>query len=403
MNTVAKRIVTIIVSLFLIGYVSYQAYAVLYDPIRTMRVESGTFEDIISTEGFVVHDETVINQNPQGVIDYTKQDGESVSKGGEVAAVYETEQDAQNERKIQQLNSQIQQYKQMGSASDASTIDVSVLSSEIDKVFLQLSEASDSSKISSIDSQRASLLTLLDKKQLATGEISNFDSEISSLQKQCDVLSSKSQAQTGSISAPAAGYFVSAADGLENLYNTKKIASITSKDVDRLLAAAPAKSANAVGKVITGFQSYIVCKVSNDDVYKLHVGSGVSLRFLLSSESEIPVTVAAINKDASGCAVVLRCDTMSSTLAAIRRQTVEIVDGSYSGIKISDSFIHIVNGTKGVYVRNGDMAQFKKIDQIYSGAGYVVSSNSPSKQDYVQIYDEVIENGDDLYDGKVIK
>lgn len=403
MNTVVKKIVTLIVSLFLICYVSYQAYAALYDPIRTMRVESGTFEDIINTEGFVVHDETVIDQKAQGVIDYTKQDGESVSKGGEVAAVYKTAEDAQTQRKIQQLNSQIQQYKQMGNAADASSIDVSVLSSEIEKIFLQLSEASDSSKIKIIDAQRSSLLTLLDKKQLATGVISNFDNEISTLQKQCDELSGESHAQIGSVNAPDAGYFVSAVDGLENLYDTKKITSITAKDVDRLLGAAPAKNENAVGKVITGFQSYIVCKLSDDDVYKLRVGKGASLRFLLSSEGEIPVTVAAINKDSSGCAVVLKCDTMSSTLAAIRRQTVEIVADSYTGIKIPDSFVHIVNGTKGVYVRNGDIAQFKKIDQVYSAAGYLVSAISPSKQDYVQIYDEVIENGDDLYDGKVIK
>ena len=143
--------------------------------------------------------------------------------------------------------------------------------------------------------------------------------------------------------------------------------------------------------------------MGDNDAYKLHVGSTVKMRFLLSSQPEVNVTVAAINKSADGTAVVFKCTTMTGAIASIRRQTVEIVDGSYSGIKVPDGFVHIIDGTKGVFVRSGDIAQFKKIDTIYSAAGYTVSAVDSSKEDYLQIYDEVIENGDDLYDGKVIK
>jgi hypothetical protein len=94
---------------------------------------------------------------------------------------------------------------------------------------------------------------------------------------------------------------------------------------------------------------------------------------------------------------------MTGAIAVLRKQTIEIVANSYTGIKVPDSFVHIVNGTKGVFVRSGSLAQFKKIDQIYSTSGYLVSAIDTSKQDYLQVYDEVIENGDDLYDGEVIK
>ncbi len=94
---------------------------------------------------------------------------------------------------------------------------------------------------------------------------------------------------------------------------------------------------------------------------------------------------------------------MNSALSVIRRQTIEIVANSYTGIKVSDSDVHIVNGEKGVFVRYGSIVQFKKIDEIYSAPGYVVSNIDPTSQGNLQVYDEVIENGDDLYDGKVIK
>jgi len=93
---------------------------------------------------------------------------------------------------------------------------------------------------------------------------------------------------------------------------------------------------------------------------------------------------------------------MSSQLAVIRRQAVEIIAGTFTGIKVSDQFIHIVNGVKGVYVRKGNKVVFKKLDSIFSSSGYTVSAIKDDS-DYLQIYDEVIENGDDIYDGKVIK
>lgn len=403
MNTVVKRILTVLVSLILLFYVGYQAYAVLYNPIRTMRVYSGTYEDLICTNAFVIHDEQVINKKADGVIDYVKEDGESVAKGGEVAAVYRTAEDAATQRKIQQLNGQIQQYKQMGSSAEAESIDIDAMSLEIQKSFLQLSKDADNSDIDNIRNDSSSFLSVLDKKQLATGEIKDFNSQINKLQKQVAALTNKAGAQTGTINAPEAGYFVSQTDGLENAFETKNVLSITAKQVGNLLSEKSTRSADAVGKVITGFASYIVCKVDENDIYKLHVGNTVSLRFLLSSEGEVPVTVVAISKDSSGCAVVLKCDYMTGALAVIRRQTVEIVADSYTGIKIPDSLIHIVNGEKGVFVRNGNLALFRKISEIYSAQGYVVSSVDTAKQDYVQVYDEIIENGDDLYDGKIIK
>ncbi len=283
MNSFVKKIVTLLVSLFLISYVIYQGYSVLYNPIRTVRAESGTFEDDIKTEGFVLHNESVITQSPNGIVDYLLDDGEAVAKGGQVAAIYKTAQDASNQHKIQQMSSQIQQYQQIGSQDEVSSIDVDVLDSEIEKNFLQLSEDVDGSSVDNIETDRSALLTLLDKKQLATGEIKNFNTQIAQLQQKEAALSKETGSQIGTISAPAAGYFVSEVDGLENIYNSQNALTITAENVKNLLSAATKRNQDAVGKVITGFQTYIVCNVSADDSYKLKVGSTVTLNFPLSS------------------------------------------------------------------------------------------------------------------------
>lgn len=403
MNAAVKKILTVLFSLLVISYVGYQAYGALYNPLKTIRATSGTYEDSIRTKGLVLHQETVINSNQNGVIDYVRDNGENVDKYGEVAYVYQTEQDVANQRKIQSLTSQIKGYQQTGNSATAESIDIDVLSSEIEKSFLGLSAAADTSQASSIAASKADMLTLLNKKQLATGEVTNFDSQIAKLQNEIDELSKRTNAKIGTIYTPEAGYFVSSTDGFENAYDFSKVPGINAANVARLLTAKVKPQTGAVGKIISNYVSYIVCNLSANDAYTLHVGDSVQIRFLLSAQPEVPVTIEAINKDSSGVAVVFKCTTMTSSFSTIRRQDMEIITDSYTGIKVLDSFVHVVNGTKGVFVRSGSLVKFEKLDPIYSAAGYVVSGINSSDSDYLQVYDEVIENGDDLYDGEIIK
>jgi hypothetical protein len=402
MNGLLKRVVTVLVSLVIIGYVGYQAYNALYRPIRTMRAQSGTYEDIIKAEGVVLHQETIVPAVQGGVVDYVRSNGEDVAKGGEIAYIYRTEQDAANRRRIQAINALIAQYEQMGDSTSAESIDIDVLSAEIENSFSALCAAADGGKASDIAAAKADMLSLLNKKQLATGEITNFNAQIAGLEAKAAALAQTTGDRIGTIYAPEAGYFVSETDGFENAYNYADVPSITAADVEKLLARDIAPQKGAAGKIISNYESYIVCTMDANDAYDLHVGDSVQLRFLLSSQPSVTVTVAAINRDLSGVAVAFKCTEMTSSLAVIRRQDMEIVANSYTGIEVPDGFMHVVGGVKGVFVREGSIAQFKKLDAVYSAAGYTVSAIN-ADPGYLQVYDEIIENGDDLYDGEIIK
>lgn len=402
MNVAVKRILTVLVSLLIIGYVGYQAYSALYKPIRTIRAQSGNYEDVIKTDGVVLHQETVVPSGQSGVLDYLRSNGEDVAKDGPIAYVYQTEQDAANHRRIQALNDQINQYAQMGDSTSAESIDIDVLTAEIKNSFVNLCAAADSGKISAISAAKADVLSLLNKKQLATGEITNFSAQVAKLKAQVAALSANTGNQIGTILSPEAGYFVSETDGFENAYPYANIQAITASDVKSLLARKITPQAGAVGKIISNYESYIVCTMSADDAYELHIGTSVQLRFLLSSQPTVTVTVSAINKDSSGVAVVFRCTAMTSALAVIRKQNMEIVANSYTGIEVPDGLVHVVNGQKGVFIRSGSIAQFRKLDAVYSAAGYTVSGINADPS-FLQVYDEIIENGDDLYDGEIIK
>lgn len=402
MNGAVKRVITVMVSLVIISYVGYQAYNALYRPIRTMRAQSGTYENIIKTRGVVLHQETVIPASQGGVIDYLRANGEDVAQNGEVAYIYRTEQDAANRRRIQSLNDLISEYKQMGDSTSAESIDIDVLSAEIKNSFVNLCAAADGGKVTDIAPAKADMLALLNKKQLATGQITNFNAQLAALNAKVAALQNTTGDKIGTIYAPQAGYFVAETDGFENAYDYNNVASVTAEDVQKLLSRRIAPQQGSAGKIISNYESYIVCTLNPDDAYDLHVDDTVRLRFLLSAQPSVTVTVTAINKDSSGVAVVFKCTEMTSALAVIRRQDMEVVANSYTGIEVPNGFVHVVNGEKGVFVREGSIVQFKKLSAVYSAAGYTVSGIE-TDPGYLQVYDEIIENGDDLYDGEIIK
>lgn len=403
MNGIVKGILTALLSLFLIGYVGYQAYHALYRPVTTERVYGGTVRDTITTEGFVLHNEKVITADTgSGVVDYTREDGERVSVNGVVANVYSNAQDAANARRAAQLDSEIAALSASGGGTGGSSADVTTLDTQISDCLRDLVDQTDSSTLDSLSDMRGQLLQMLNAKQLATGEAQDFSARIAQLQQQKNALG-KNTGRVKSITVPVSGYFVSSVDGYEGMYDTGKIQSITTADIQKLESAKPQPQSGAVGKVVSDYEWYIVCRVGETDARKLKVGQSIDAQFMLSSAGEVPVTVEAINRCSDGYAVVLQCGTMTDKLAVIRQQTVQIVASEITGVKVANSMIHVVNNTPGVYVLEGNTIVFRKIQPQYTGNGYTVSTADPSDDSLLQVYDEVVVNGDNLYDGKVVK
>ena len=89
----------------------------------------------------------------------------------------------------------------------------------------------------------------------------------------------------------------------------------------------------------------------------------------------------------------------------MREHVVEITIKDYSGLRIKKEALRIVDGEEGVYVLEGNTVKFKRVQKIYENDGYyVVSKNDTKESDipYIEMYDAVINNGKELYDGKVI-
>ena len=80
-----------------------------------------------------------------------------------------------------------------------------------------------------------------------------------------------------------------------------------------------------------------------------------------------------------------------------------IVTDSYEGIRISNKSVRVVDGQTGVYIVQGSVVKFRLIEIVYATDTFTLcKQKDASDSNAIRLYDEVIEKGKNLYDGKYI-
>ena len=100
--------------------------------------------------------------------------------------------------------------------------------------------------------------------------------------------------------------------------------------------------------------------------------------------------------------IVLKSTTMNKQAAASRIVDGEILFSQYRGIKIPKSAIRIVDGEMGVYVKFSKLVIFKKVNPVYQDENYVILPLNVEEGNEVELYDDIIVKGVNLYDGKYL-
>ncbi|HCC00710.1 MAG TPA: hypothetical protein DEP42_05785 [Ruminococcaceae bacterium] len=403
MSEPLKWLLRIAISVFLLAYVGIQAYRVFYHSVRSQHVTLTTVSDSVTVNSIALQENKLITKSDSGVVDYLRTNGEHVSQDGTVANVYATAQDAQNAETVQALQTKVSNLQNIGSSNTAGATDISVLNTALQESYLKLAQTTDSSDLEGLTDARDDLLNYMNHKQLATGSVTDFNSQITTLQNKVSTLQSQIKSSAKAITAPATGTFVSSVDGYENAYDISKIQSIQPTDVEKLLKENPTPEKDAIGKIVPSFQWYVVALVNANQAQKLSVHSQVDLRFLLSSEDAVPATVLSVNAAKGKYAAVFTCSNMTKNLATIRKQNVQIQLAQYTGLQIANQYIHVVNGKKGVYILDGNAARFRTISPSYSGNGYTISAVDTTDTKRLQVDDSIIVNRDDLHDGQLLQ
>lgn len=399
-----RTIVTAVLVLAILGYVGYQAYRSIYSDVTTELAVSHSVFESIETEGLVYRSETVITAVKSGEPYYTIENGTRVAKHSVIASVYANADSGRIDQQIEEIDNQIAAFRTIMADAGSGRLSLSMINEQSKKVLLDLVHNSDAGLLNDVDGYSFDILSLISKKALVTGNEVDFSAKIKELEQTKAKLKQTYQKPISKVSAPVAGYFADRVDGLEGELGVDGLSKLTTDTLAAQMALQPQSDISACGKIVSGYEWYMACIVPDTYYNVLGVGRTLTVRMSFVLDESIPVTVYACNKDNKGnMAVVFRCDQMSAELSTIRKEAVEIQLVEHTGLKVPKQAIVVdENQQVGVYIRSGNVVAFRKIEQLYSQPADYVVCRVVNEDGYLEMYDDIIVNGRDLYDGKII-
>ncbi len=394
------RVVTALALILFLVYFVYQTFATLMPMTTGTAVHYKTY-DGVGTTGIIIRDEKLLEGGEEGVRYFVVGDGEKVSKNGTVANIYGSKQDAQVYTDMKNLETKIATLKEVQSYNNTEAVDLNVLNRKIDAEFISMIGSCQDGVYGDSRTHTDELLKLLNRKKIAVGEEQDYSGAIAQLSSQYSALAATAPAAIGKVTSDVSGYFVSTVDGYEKILTSDVVKTLTPKQLDQLKPEETASG--AVGKVVSNYTWYIACTMSLKESARFKIGETVKLKTTLKTASELSVTVESINLgDDDRVVMVFSCRNMNGDLAVMRTIPITVVMGEYEGLRVSNKAVRIVDGKTGVYVISGMQAKFVEINIIHSTSSYTLCKADNNKGG-LRLYDEVIEKGKNLYDGKIIR
>lgn len=425
MNGYIVRFLSIILVLFLVVYSGYQVYRFVYKPYETERAFSYTMTETVRTKGIVVRDEESFENNSAGMLSYTASDAEKITSGSVIGNIYDSYEQASAVQRIKELDEELSELVKITDPGSVVYVNTEILSNQINEklgILVQLAATGDASGEISL---RTQIQSLLNKKQLITGQVSGFSDRISNLKQEKEILAQQVGNNFETLKAPYSGYFARYCDGVENRLSLESVSKMPDTELNELISGKYSRDESLTGKIVKDHRWYFVSFVSKKDSEKFKTGSKVYLNFPAKRITDIPATIYSVTSSETGerYKIVLECDYISPGLLTLRSATAEISFKTYSGLRISSQAVRMVNGQAGVYVKTGYNIQFRPIRIIYQDSDFtlcgpvlegesqmnilVQGQDQPEETETIsnkplEMFDEVIIGGTDIYDGKPI-
>lgn len=402
MNKRVASVLKVAAVVFVVIYLFAQVYSGLINPVTTDTVYIHSSYSGYDTTGFIVRNETVISSKVDGILSYEVSDGGRVAKGGTIATAYSNSLAADNRIKIEQLDKRIATLEKIQNYNDLNAVDLTSVNNSIHSAIMQIANSTQGGQVNATEHYDI-LLENMARRQIITGEATNFNTLLTTLKQTRDSLKASVGESGGRVVSPNSGYVIYTVDGYENTVKIDDMANLTA---DRLKSLTPENvSSDSVCKIVSDYEWYIAAIIPFSESLNLKDGSSVTLRTSLQSVPELTATVKYINKQSVGsdAVVVFACDTMNFELAQTRNVDITIVYKQYDGLKVDNRAIRIVDGQKGVYVLLASQVRFVPVEVIWSGENFSIVKREASEKKVLRIYDEIIVKGKNLYDGKIIE
>ncbi len=414
-GTVVNRVVMFSLLGAVLFYLGVTAWQSVAGQTQTVRCYAYTLDDQQEVTGYLVRSELPLPAQ-SGLVDVLPAEGEKVGVGQTVANLY---RDASALERKQEMHTLTLQYDQLSySLSRPDDLsDNARLTEEIMEGISQLRAAVAQRDFTGLEDHTMELKSLVYKREYSLasgGDLTGMQATLDGLKARIETLTASAQQDTTAIGAPQAGTFSGLVDGYERVLTPDALEGLTPSDLDALPGKGERVASGSYGKLITDAKWYFVCALSEETVKRLAEGWTVDVRFSRDWSGVVDMRVERIGLPENGRAVVVFSSSGHlSDITLLRRQTVDIVFSSVTGIRVpKNALCRDEEGSWGVYALVGAQAEFKPVTIVGSDEEYyLVKAKIPEGEERndrvtrkaLRVGDQILLTVDGVYDGKVIQ
>ena len=404
-RTIAERSVRALFMLLIMVfgiYLAVQFFIIFHRGYKTETAIAYTMADSVSLQGVVSFDNVRVDGS--GDLGYLVSDGERVTNGTVLAECYTDDSQGLLRERLDRLGRTIDL---LSKSQNSSGSDLSLLTSQTRQALYNLLDKLDTAQYSGITDAEDAFLLAQNRLQVNTGQTEGFTQTIQALQTEYDGI--KAQLDTlQTITATTNGYFSSVSASPTITTDAAQLDAATPAELNDMLqnGFAAADNANCAGQIATGFswKFYAVCDLATAD--RLDGVSSVKISVPGKQNTPLAATVQELTRDedAGLAKLVLSCQTVNAEILSFGVETAQIDLKTYEGIRIDKAALHIVGGQRGVYVKYGNLQRFLKITTLYEDENYILipDNGKVGTDNEVRLYDEIIVQGTNLQDGKLL-
>ena len=403
-RTAAKKIFHVVglLALALVSvYIIVQCFVIFRRSYKTETAIKYTLAESITLDGVVAFDS--VDVAGSGDLGYLVQDGERVTNGTIVAEVYTDDSQGLQRERLDRLERTI---TLLTKSQNSTGSDLSVLTNQTKQALYNLLDKINTAQYSGITDAEDTFLLAQNRLQVSTGQTAGFADTIAALQVEYDSIKAQLDAlQT--ITATTNGYFSSTAASPAIAVDRQALDDADPATLQKMLADGfPAAATDRAGQITTGFswKFYAVCDL--DTAARFDNISSVKISVPGKQNTPLSATVeeVTLDKDNGIAKIVLQCQTINAEVLSFGQETAQIDLKTYEGIRIDKEALHIVDGQRGVYVKYGNLQRFLKITTLYENDSYILipENGKIGTDNEVRLYDEIIVQGTNLQDGKLL-
>lgn len=398
------QITSVVLSIIVISYIVYNAFAYSYSPIDTQRLtEETTIEETIDFKGFALRDEKIIDTSASGTVIPLAHDGKRVANGDDIAVVCQNDDQAAAYTKLESLKQELERYKNINDPDGTQELSADKLNTKISDAYDDIMDAVTTGAYDELPDALTAYADKCATKQILTEGSIDLSAKLTSLENEIAALTAQN-INYSSVKAPKSGYYINTIDGYESALSYKDALSLTSQQIESALNAEPAAvSGNSLGKIVESYKWYIVGETENQNSSYFKNGAKITVNFPKEGVNHVTMLVEKADTQGDKMTVVLSCSLMDETFANMRTEDMQIVTKSHTGYRVPSNVIRFdEDNNTGIYVLRGKIITFIPVEIIYTEDDFAIISSSSSNGKSVRLYDEVIIKGKELEDGKVI-